>query len=136
MEPASYRLWPVFTPRAQREHVKNCDACQSERQKYSIKHRAWSIITQARRRAQAPADVSALERGESKLHTPVGDRLTLPPTHGARPLEKDGAKVHVATISIGGMTCASWAHLQVPWAIRWHSSPVVLVDGHSALTPF
>lgn len=38
-KPTSYHLWPVSMPRAQKTHVKNCDACQSERKINSIKHR-------------------------------------------------------------------------------------------------
>ncbi|KAK5308759.1 hypothetical protein LTR70_010815, partial [Exophiala xenobiotica] len=79
----------------------------SERQKYSIKHRTWSALTQARRRGLAPVDVSALERGEGQRHTPIGNRPSLALTDDANPLEKDGAKVHIATIAIEGMTCAS-----------------------------
>ncbi|KAK5080327.1 hypothetical protein LTS08_000003 [Lithohypha guttulata] len=106
-KPTSYHLWPVFMSRAQRKHIENCNACQSERQKYSIKHRTWSALTQARRRGQASVDVSALERGESQLHTPVGNRSSLALTNGTSSLEKDEAKVYIATISIEGMTCAS-----------------------------
>ncbi|KAK5936514.1 hypothetical protein PMZ80_011241, partial [Knufia obscura] len=46
-------------------------------------------------------------RGESQLHTPVGNRSSLALTNGTSSLEKDEAKVYIATISIEGMTCAS-----------------------------
>jgi len=52
-------------------------------------------------------DVSVLERGERQNHTPVGDRPSLTLTDGVKPVEKDEAGVRTATISIGGMTCAS-----------------------------
>lgn len=106
-KPTSYHLWPVSMPRAQKTHVENCDACQSERKINSIKHRTWSALTSLRQRDQASMGISALERGDSQLHAPVHNQSSLATTNVARSLENGGAEAYVATISIGGMTCTS-----------------------------
>lgn len=91
-----------FMSRAQRKHIENCKACQVKRDRKPTGTRSWAGLTRLRR----------LNVGQGK---PMDDRISDDTLVGDRPavINIDGSSDHdedgqyVATVTIGGMTCAS-----------------------------
>jgi P-type Cu+ transporter len=90
--------WPVFMSRAQRKHIENCKACRTKTANQPRKAKLWAAV----RRRDTLIDVEK----QDSLKTLVDG--TAPKASDEelkkRPPEEE---THVASLSIGGMTCAS-----------------------------
>ncbi|OQV07013.1 hypothetical protein CLAIMM_11506 [Cladophialophora immunda] len=105
--PANARLsrsrW--LMSRAQRKHIENCKACQREKGHTSRPKLSWSSLMRLRRRQALPRQTPTDEEAAVSGDTLAEDKLSNKDVDGAG---KESASSHyVATVSIGGMTCAS-----------------------------
>ena len=97
--PQSTQLpWSHRWRRAERKHIENCDACQTERARKSKRSRTWAAMKGSRDKL-APLSSSA-----STGSTDV-DQPTVIDVDGASQMV--GEDEYTATVSVGGMTCAS-----------------------------
>ncbi|EXJ74316.1 uncharacterized protein A1O5_02612 [Cladophialophora psammophila CBS 110553] len=90
--------------RAQRKHIENCKACQREKGQTSRPKLSWPYLMRSRRQAPAkktPTDEEAAVSDD----TLTGDKPSNKAVDSAG--EESTSSNYVATISIGGMTCAS-----------------------------
>ena len=95
--------WPIFRSRAQRKHMENCSACRTQVANQPKKAKIWSAIREK--------DMSFDVEKQESPNTPVYEATTKESSsqdavHAGRPSEEESFE-YVATLSIGGMTCAS-----------------------------
>ncbi|OAG40427.1 hypothetical protein AYO21_05327 [Fonsecaea monophora] len=91
--------------RAQRKHIENCKACQREKGQRSRPKLSWSSLMRLRRRQAHPKQTSTDEEAAISDDTLAEHKLSSKNVDGAG--EESAPCHYVATISIGGMTCAS-----------------------------
>jgi len=97
--------WSWMMTRAQRKHIENCKACQRERARKSTRARTWAAVTRARKSISQKASMEDGRTGSG--HTLVEERPAVIDIDGARDQTGTDGDFYTATISIGGMTCAS-----------------------------
>ena len=91
-------VWPHRRPRAERKHVENCGACQKENARTSKRSRTWAVMKGSKDK------LAPLSRSASSGSTAV-DQPTVIDVDGASEVVDEDQ--YAATVSIGGMTCAS-----------------------------
>ncbi|EXJ87674.1 hypothetical protein A1O1_04598 [Capronia coronata CBS 617.96] len=92
-----------FQIRAQRKHIENCKACQEKRAGQSTRRRSWAALIRSRRHRDShsrPNESSTLVSEDA-----LANDLPAFNFDGAAPDAK--VNKYAATISVGGMTCAS-----------------------------
>ncbi|KIY03385.1 uncharacterized protein Z520_00076 [Fonsecaea multimorphosa CBS 102226] len=90
--------------RAQRKHIENCKACQREKGQTSRPRLTWASVTRLRRQAlprKTPTDEEAAVSGDTLAEDKLSNK------HVDSAGEETVPSDYVATVSIGGMTCAS-----------------------------
>ncbi len=93
-----------FMSRAQRKHIENCIACQREKSQKPKAKQTWAALTRGRRSSDAQKS-STGQSTPASHQTLVDEKPAIIDIDGAG--EEDRTSQYVATISIGGMTCAS-----------------------------
>ncbi|KIW10478.1 hypothetical protein PV08_11442 [Exophiala spinifera] len=91
--------------RAQRKHIENCKACQGKRERTSVKRRPWAAITRLRRMDTRHSKPPKSEDTATSDDILVEDHPAVIGFDGTH--EGQDHADYVATIVIGGMTCAS-----------------------------
>ena len=97
---ASRYTW--LMSRAQRKHIENCNACRREKGGRSRPTLTWASLNRARR---ASATTKSPQDKVVSSDTLVDERPAVINVDGAS--DEKAVLTYVATIAIGGMTCAS-----------------------------
>ncbi|KAK6364229.1 uncharacterized protein PV06_02522 [Exophiala oligosperma] len=93
-----------FMSRAQRKHIENCKACQSKRERTPVKRRPWAAVTRQRRMDTGHSKPKSKDTTTSD-DTLVEDQPAVINVDGTN--DRQDHAEYVATVVIGGMTCAS-----------------------------